>query len=104
MYVNYKYQKVNRGQRLFDLYSPELLTEQQSFIYLVSNDSEKSIISFKTKLALYGMTTNQINSLAAAKRTNPVITIYSPTNGIVQGTESMTTAGSCKTVLPQRAL
>jgi Cu(I)/Ag(I) efflux system membrane fusion protein len=38
------------------------------------------------------MTTNQINSLAAAKRTNPVITIYSPTNGIVQGTESMTTA------------
>jgi hypothetical protein len=33
------------------------------------------------------MTTNQINSLAAAKRTNPVITIYSPTNGIVQGTE-----------------
>jgi Cu(I)/Ag(I) efflux system membrane fusion protein len=45
--------------------------------------------SFKQKLALYGMTTNQINSLAAAKRTNPVITIYSPTNGIVQGTESM---------------
>jgi Cu(I)/Ag(I) efflux system membrane fusion protein len=37
------------------------------------------------------MTTNQINSLAG-KRTNPVITIYSPTNGIVQGTESMTTA------------
>jgi Cu(I)/Ag(I) efflux system membrane fusion protein len=68
MYVNYKYQKVNRGQRLFDLYSPELLTEQQSFIYLVSNDSECiHHKSFKTKLALYGMTTNQINSLAAAK-------------------------------------
>ena len=94
MYVNYKYQKVNRGQRLFDLYSPELLTEQQSFIYLVSNDSENvSIIkASKQKLALYGMTTNQINSLAAAKTTNPVITIYSPTNGIVQGTESMTSA------------
>jgi Cu(I)/Ag(I) efflux system membrane fusion protein len=76
------------------LYSPELLTEQQSFIYLVSNDSENASIikASKQKLALYGMTTNQINSLAAAKRTNPVITIYSPTNGIVQGTESMTTA------------
>jgi Cu(I)/Ag(I) efflux system membrane fusion protein len=94
MYVNYKYQKVNRGQRLFDLYSPELLTEQQSFIYLVSNDSENASIikASKQKLALYGMTTNQINSLAAAKTTNPVITIYSPTNGIVQGTESMTSA------------
>jgi Cu(I)/Ag(I) efflux system membrane fusion protein len=93
MYVNYKYQKVSRGQRLFDLYSPELLTAQQSFIYLITNDAEnKSIINAsKQKLALYGMTTGQINSLAAAKRTNPVITIYSPTNGIVQGTESMTT-------------
>jgi Cu(I)/Ag(I) efflux system membrane fusion protein len=50
------------------------------------------------------MTTNQINSLAAAKRTNPVITIYSPTNGIVQGTESMTTAAGSMSVLPQRSL
>ncbi|WP_016988089.1 efflux RND transporter periplasmic adaptor subunit [Flavobacterium sp. ACAM 123] len=93
MYVNYKYQKVSRGQRLFDLYSPELLTAQQSFIYLITNDAEnKSIINAsKQKLALYGMTTGQINSLAAANRTNPVITIYSPTYGIVQGTESMTT-------------
>jgi Cu(I)/Ag(I) efflux system membrane fusion protein len=45
------------------------LTEQQSFIYLVSNDSENASIikASKQKLALYGMTTNQINSLAAAK-------------------------------------
>ena len=92
MYVNYKYQKVNKGQRLFDLYSPELLTAQQNFIYLITNDAENASIikASKQKLLLYGMTLNQINSLAAAKRTNPVITIYSPTNGIVQGTESMT--------------
>lgn len=94
MYVNYKYQKVNKGQRLFDLYSPELLTAQQNFIYLITNDSENASIikASKQKLLLYGMSLNQINSLAVAKRTNPVITIYSPTNGIVQGTESMTTA------------
>jgi hypothetical protein len=50
------------------------------------------------------MTTNQINSLAAAKRTNPVITIYSPTNGIVQGRKYDHWQDQCKTVLPQRAL
>jgi Cu(I)/Ag(I) efflux system membrane fusion protein len=95
MYVNYKYQKVNKGQRLFDLYSPELLTAQQNFIYLVTNDSEnKSIINAsKQKLLLYGMTSSQINALATAKRTNPMITIFSPANGIVQGTESMTSVG-----------
>lgn len=91
MYVNYKYQKVTRGQKLFDVYSPELLTEQQNFIYLISNDPEnQSIIkASKQKLRLYGMTLNQINALASAKRANPVISIYSPASGIIQGTESM---------------
>lgn len=92
IYVNYKYQKVSKGQRLFDLYSPELLTEQQNFIYLVSNDSDNASIikASKQKLLLYGMTNNQINALASAKRVNPVISIYSPVSGIIQGTESMT--------------
>jgi Cu(I)/Ag(I) efflux system membrane fusion protein len=92
MYVNYKYQKVSKGQKLFDLYSPELLTEQQNFIYLVSNDSENTSIikASKQKLLLYGMTNNQISTLASVKRANPVISIYSPASGIIQGTESMT--------------
>ena len=92
MYVNYKYQKVAKGQKLFDLYSPELLTEQQNFIYLISNDTENQsiITASKQKLLLYGMTLNQINALASAKRVNPVISIYSSASGIIQGTESMT--------------
>lgn len=91
MYVNYKFQKVNKGQKLFDLYSPELLTEQQNFIYLISNDAENTSIikASKQKLLLYGMTGNQINSLASTKKANPVISIYSPASGIVSGTESM---------------
>ena len=91
MYVNYKYQKVNKGQKLFDLYSPELLTEQQNFIYLITNDSENSSIikASKQKLLLYGMTNNQINSLVSTRRANPIISLYSPASGIIQGTESM---------------
>lgn len=91
MYINYKYQKVNRGQKLFDLYSPELLTEQQNFIFLISNDSENTSIinASKQKLLLYGMTQHQINTLIASKKVNPQITIYSPVNGIVDGTEMM---------------
>ncbi len=91
MYVNYKYQKVNKGQKLFDLYSPELLTEQQNFIYMVSNDVENpSIIdASRQKLLLYGMTQNQINALSNSKKVNPLITIYSPASGIIDGTETM---------------
>ncbi|UOK41646.1 MULTISPECIES: efflux RND transporter periplasmic adaptor subunit [Flavobacterium] len=91
MYVNYKYQKVNKGQKLFDLYSPELLTEQQNFIYLISNDADNTSIveASKQKLKLYGMSGNQINALIATKKANPVISIYSPAYGIIGGTESM---------------
>ena len=91
MYVNYKYQKVNKGQKLFDLYSPELLTEQQNFIYMVINDVENpSIIdASRQKLLLYGMTQNQINALSNSKKVNPLITIYSPASGIIDGTATM---------------
>lgn len=91
MYVNYKYQRVNKGQKLFDLYSPELLTEQQNFIYLVTNDAEnKSIINAaKQKLVLYGMTQDQISTLANTKQVHPQISIYSPAYGIINESEMM---------------
>ncbi len=91
MYVHYKFEKVSKGQKLFDLYSPELLTEQQNFIYLISNDAENTslINALKQKLALYGMSVNQINALAAAKKANPVVSIYSPVSGVVESTDGM---------------
>jgi Cu(I)/Ag(I) efflux system membrane fusion protein len=96
MYVNYKYQRVTKGQKIFELYSPELVTEQQNFIYLISNDSQNTSIinSAKQKLLLYGMTNNQINGLASAKKANPIIAIYSPANGIIIGTEKMANTGT----------
>ena len=91
MYVNYKYQRVNKGQKLFDLYSPELLTEQQNYIYLMTNDAENEslIAASKHKLMLYGITETQLKSLKETKKTNPVISIYSPAYGIIQSTEEM---------------
>ncbi len=91
MYVNYKYQKVDKGQKLFDLYSPELLTEQQNFIYLITNDAENSMIikASRQKMLLYGMTNSQINTLSISKKANPKIAIYSPASGIIESTENM---------------
>ena len=90
IYVNYIYQKVNKGQKLFDLYSPELLTEQQNFIYMITNDAENSSIinASKQKLLLYGMTQSQINALSNSKRISPKISIYSPASGIIGGIET----------------
>lgn len=94
--VNYKFQSVSKGQKLFDLYSPELLTEQQNFIYLITNDAEnKTIIkASKQKLILYGMTDSQINVLVSNRKANPIVSIYSPSSGIIEGTESMANSGN----------
>jgi Cu(I)/Ag(I) efflux system membrane fusion protein len=50
---------------------------------------QKTLQSYQNKNYCFGMSNNQIISLAAAKRANPVISIYSPTDGIVDGTQSM---------------
>jgi len=89
--VNIAARMSGRIEKLFDLYSPELLTEQQNFIYMVINDVENpSIINAsRQKLMLYGMTQSQINVLSNSKKVNPIITIYSPASGIIDGTGTM---------------
>ena len=83
LYVNYKYQKVSKGQKIFDVYSPELLTEQQNYIYLISNDPGNTALiqSAKQKLMLYGMSGAQIKALSETKRTSPRIAVFSPACG-----------------------
>ena len=82
---------VKKGQKLFDLYSPELLTEEQNYIFLITNDPENAsvIAASKQKLLLYGITEDQIKQLTKSKTVNPIITIYSPVSGIVVGSENM---------------
>jgi Cu(I)/Ag(I) efflux system membrane fusion protein len=91
LYVNYKYQKVSKGQKIFDVYSPELLTEQQNYIYLISNDPGNTALiqSAKQKLMLYGMSGAQIKALSETKRTSPRIAVFSPAAGIITGTDGM---------------
>ncbi len=83
MFVKYKFQRINKGQKLFDIYSPELLTEQRNYLYLLQNDpvNKEIIAAARQKLLLLGLTENQINELNASSK--PIISIYSPTGGIV---------------------
>ncbi|MBA4198954.1 MAG: copper transporter, partial [Chitinophaga sp.] len=39
LYVRYRYQKISKGQKILDIYSPELLTAQQNLLFLLKNDA-----------------------------------------------------------------
>ena len=65
VYLKYAFQPVQKGQRVADIYSPELLTAQRELLYLVDNDknNEALIQSAKNKLFLLGVTDKQVQEI-----------------------------------------
>ncbi len=61
LYVRYRFQKISKGQRIMDIYSPELMTAEQHLLFLLKNDAANvSLIdAAKEKLRLLGLTAEQ---------------------------------------------
>ncbi|MFD2515372.1 efflux RND transporter periplasmic adaptor subunit [Pontibacter locisalis] len=87
LFVKYNYQPVNKGQKLMELYSPELVTAQKELLYLVNSAPEdKALIeAAKQKLRLLGATDAQVNQLLRTGEASYTFAIYSPYNGYVIG-------------------
>ncbi len=83
LYVKYNFQKVSVGQKLMDIYSPEINTAQQNLIYLLNNDPEnKELINdSKKQLLLLGLNSFQIQQIIVSKKTNNTISVYSSLAG-----------------------
>jgi hypothetical protein len=85
LYVRYNYQPVRKGQKLFEIYSPELLTAQQEFLFLLEKDADNAalIASARQKLSLLGLAPAQINQIAATRQPQYRLAVYSPYDGFV---------------------
>ncbi len=85
VYLKYAFQKVSKGQKVTEIYSPELLTAQRELLYVIENDADnQSIIeSSKKKLQLLGFTSKQTEELIKNKEALSTISIYSPYDGYV---------------------
>ena len=83
LYVKYQFQSVTTGQKLMDIYSKELLTEQENFLFLLKNDAknETLINAAEKKLLLLGFKKEQIEQLKQKKMAIQSVTIYSPYSG-----------------------
>jgi len=83
LYVRYRYQKVSKGQRILDIYSPEILTAQQNLLFLLKNDAENTafIEAAKEKLLLLGMSNEQLRQVMKSGQPSYTIAVYSNYSG-----------------------
>jgi Cu(I)/Ag(I) efflux system membrane fusion protein len=83
LYVKYRYQHVMKGERIMDIYSPELLTTEQELLFLIKNDpSNYSLINAaKQKLLLLGMSEGQLQQIIRIQKPSLSIAVYSSYGG-----------------------
>jgi membrane fusion protein, copper/silver efflux system len=88
---------VQKGARLYELYSEELNNAKQEYILALEKQAilDNSIIDFKqlvqgakNKLLLWGMSEAQINELAKTRKASILTTFYSTADGYITAVES----------------
>lgn len=99
LYVRVNYQPIRKGQKLLELYSPDIVTAQRELLYLLDADADNAplIAAAKQKLRLLGVTDGQIDELTRTRKPSYALAVYSPYDGYVieesAGTPPLPAAG-----------
>ncbi|WP_411273711.1 efflux RND transporter periplasmic adaptor subunit, partial [Daejeonella sp.] len=83
LYIKYNYEAVSKGQKIMDIYSPDLVNAQQELLFLKNNAEPELMETAKRKLRLLGATEGQIRGVLKTGKINYSISIYSPYSGYV---------------------
>jgi len=97
LYVNFVGEKVKKGQPLFDIYSPDLVTAQEEYLLALQqyqslkDNTYKSIrdgadgllAASKTRLQYWDLSEKQIADIERAGKVRKTLTVYSPASGVV---------------------
>lgn len=91
LYIKYRYQHVNAGDKIMDIYSPELLTAQQNLLFLIKSDPANTTIinAAKQRLLLLGMSSGQLQEVVSNGKPIYAVSVYSNYTGHVHEAGSM---------------
>ena len=93
LYVRYNYQRVQAGQRLLDLYSPDLNTAVREYQYLMAQGVDADLLQrSRAKLRLLGVSASQL--ARNSKNAIPTLPIVSPYAGYVVPGQSAAPSGA----------
>lgn len=85
VFVDFTGMSVRKGQLLFSLYSPDLVTAQEEYLLaLPSRESSRSLQqAARRKLRLWDLSPAQIETLEVKGKAERAMTVFSPVEGIV---------------------
>jgi Cu(I)/Ag(I) efflux system membrane fusion protein len=96
IYVDYVGKKVRKGDPLFSIYSPELLSTQEEYLLAQRTQSELSkagglasagesglVAGARRKLELWDISPAAVDKLSRAGKPSKTLTVYSPVAGVV---------------------
>ncbi len=97
LYVNFVGEKVKKGQPLFDIYSPELVSAQEEYLLALQQHTSLSGSSYhdiregarrlldasRTRLRYWDLSDTQIKQIEMTGKVQKALTIYSPATGVV---------------------
>jgi Cu(I)/Ag(I) efflux system membrane fusion protein len=76
-------ERVKKGDRLFDLYSPELVNAQEEFVTALSSGNKGLIRASKERLSALGISASQIDELQKSKQVRQRISVFASQDGVV---------------------
>ena len=76
-------ERVNKGDRLFDLYSPELVNAQKEFVTALTSGNKSLIRASQARLSALGVADEQIEQVRKTREAKQHIRVYAPQDGVV---------------------
>ncbi|TND07199.1 MAG: cusB [Bacteroidetes bacterium] len=87
LYIRYDFQYVSKGEKIMEIYSPELKTAEEEYLYLLKNSTNSALAAVaRNKLINMGLSIDQVLRLETKREITENITIYSPYEGYVKMT------------------
>lgn len=97
IYVDFEGERVQKGQPLFDIYSPDLVTAQEEYLLAleqhralksdpypgIREGSERLLKAARTRLRYWDLTETQIERIGRSGEVRKAITVYAPAAGVV---------------------
>ena len=85
MYLKYEFQRVQKGEKVAEIYSPELSTAQRELLYILENDKDNlQLIEYaKRRLELLGLSPSQVHEVVKRGVVIQSVPVYSPYTGYI---------------------